>query len=103
VALAPQRADRQRIPSSALASRVQAAAPACARPLRRFPVHAAVRRRAKMASLEGLPGANERLVTFEGCDLNVAGSYDAAMAGCDYVLHTASPFYLNVECAGWGK
>jgi hypothetical protein len=50
-----------------------------------------------MAALERLPGAAERLVVFEGCDLNVKGSYDDAMVGCDYVMHTASPFYLNVE------
>jgi len=30
-------------------------------------------------------------------DLVAEGSYDNAVAGCEYVLHTASPFVLNVK------
>jgi hypothetical protein len=34
---------------------------------------------------------------FEGCDLTRPGSFDAAVAGCDYVIHMASPFKLGVR------
>jgi nucleoside-diphosphate-sugar epimerase len=61
-------------------------------------VHAAVRSRAKAAHLEMLPGARDRLFVFERCDLTVPGSFDAAVAGCDCVMHTASPFSLGVRC-----
>jgi hypothetical protein len=65
-------------------------------------VHAAVRSRSKAAHLEALPGARERLVFFERCDLTAPGSFDAAVEGCDYVMHTASPFMLGVRCGGRG-
>jgi nucleoside-diphosphate-sugar epimerase len=42
-----------------------------------------------------LPGASERL-TFFSADLVKAGSFDEAVAGCDYVIHVASPFVVNV-------
>jgi putative NADH-flavin reductase len=42
-----------------------------------------------------LPGASERL-TFFSADLLKAGSFDEAVAGCDYVIHAASPFIINV-------
>jgi len=41
-------------------------------------------------------GATERLRFFGG-DLNVDGSFDEAIDGCDYVLHTASPYVLTAE------
>ena len=69
-------------------------------------VHAAVRCAAKAAHLRQLlpatgaaAGPGGRLVLFEGCDLLAPGSFDAAVAGCDYVIHMASPFALNVGCA----
>jgi hypothetical protein len=60
-------------------------------------VHAAVRSAHKLGPLTRLPGAAERLKVFEGCDLTVPGSFDAAVQGCDCVMHTASPFALNVK------
>lgn len=62
-------------------------------------VHAAVRSSGKASHLRSLPGAAGRLRFFEGCDLTVPGSFDAAVAGCDYVMHMASPFTLNVNPA----
>ena len=61
-------------------------------------VHATVRNpaaTAKVAHLLALPGAPERLKLFKA-DLNAAGSFDAAVAGCRYVFHTASPFITKV-------
>ncbi|KAI8463097.1 MAG: heme peroxidase-related protein [Monoraphidium minutum] len=61
-------------------------------------VHAAVRSSARAAHLRALPGAGGgRLRFFEGCDLTAPGSYDAAMADCDFVMHHASPFTLGVK------
>lgn len=59
-----------------------------------YTVHGTVRsleNREKVAHLESLPFAATRLKLFEA-DLLVDGSFDAAVAGCDAVLHTASPF-----------
>eukprot|EP00750_Incisomonas_marina_P015893 INCI18784.1.p1 GENE.INCI18784.1~~INCI18784.1.p1 ORF type:complete len:267 (-),score=41.73 INCI18784.1:682-1482(-) len=59
-----------------------------------YTVHGTVRsleNREKVAHLEALPFAATRLKLFEA-DLLVDGSFDAAVAGCDAVLHTASPF-----------
>jgi nucleoside-diphosphate-sugar epimerase len=49
--------------------------------------------RERLCSL--VPGAEEsgQLTLFGGCDLLVNGSFDTAIAGCDTVLHTASPFF----------
>ncbi len=58
-------------------------------------VHAAVRTRSKAAFLEKLPGADKHLRIFEGCDLLFEGCFDAAVAGCSAVVHTASPFMLG--------
>jgi 3-beta hydroxysteroid dehydrogenase/isomerase family len=46
--------------------------------------------------LTSLPGAVERL---ELCpaDLLTAGSFDTAVTGCNTVIHTASPFVLDVK------
>ncbi|NTV98997.1 MAG: SDR family oxidoreductase [Chlorobiaceae bacterium] len=45
--------------------------------------------------LLSLPGAAERL-ELVNADLLAKGSFDAAVAGCEYVIHTASPFEFNV-------
>lgn len=45
--------------------------------------------------LYSLPGASERLKLFEA-DLVKPGSFLEAFQGCDYVLHTASPFKASV-------
>jgi len=49
-----------------------------------------------LAHLRSLPGAKERLELFEA-DLVKPGSFDEAVAGCEYVLHTASPYVLTVK------
>jgi dihydroflavonol-4-reductase len=46
--------------------------------------------------LLALPGAAERLELVRA-DLLAAGSYDQAVEGCDYVMHTASPYEINVK------
>ena len=46
--------------------------------------------------LLGLPGASERLELVEA-DLLSNGAYDRAIEGCDYVMHTASPYQINVK------
>ncbi len=63
-----------------------------------YTVHATVRDPAKASSVahllklaEGAPG---QLKLFQA-DLLQPASFDAAMAGCEYVLHTASPFVLE--------
>lgn len=56
---------------------------------------------ALVGPLKALPGAAQRLRLFRA-DLMEAGSFDEAVAGCDYVLHTASPFVINVRAGGVG-
>ncbi len=46
--------------------------------------------------LLSLPGATERLELIEA-DLLSSGAYDRAVEGCEYVMHTASPYQLNVK------
>lgn len=48
-----------------------------------------------VAHLTQLQGADERLKLF-AADLTLPGSFMQAMAGCKYVIHTASPYAL--EC-----
>jgi len=48
-----------------------------------------------VAPLRALPGAGERLELVEA-DLLADGSFDRAAAGCACVMHTASPYVLNV-------
>ena len=55
-----------------------------------------LRRREKYTFLTQLPGAADRLQLVEA-DLLTPGSYDTAVAGCDVVLHTASPYVINVK------
>jgi len=45
--------------------------------------------------LTELPGADERLELVTASLLD-EGSYDPAVAGCDYVMHTASPYQVTV-------
>jgi dihydroflavonol-4-reductase len=52
-------------------------------------------RKTDLAFLTRLPGAAERLELAEG-DLLDAKSWDAAVAGCEYVVHTASPYRIDV-------
>jgi len=46
--------------------------------------------------LEALPGAEENLKLFAASLLD-EGSFDEALAGCQVVLHTASPYVLTVN------
>jgi dihydroflavonol-4-reductase len=46
--------------------------------------------------LTALPGAAERL-ELVAADLLEPASFDAAVAGCAYVMHTASPYVLDVK------
>ncbi len=50
----------------------------------------------KYAYLTSLPSADERL-TLLPANLLVEGSFDDAVDGCDYVLHTASPYVVTVK------
>lgn len=53
-------------------------------------------RKADLRFLTSLPGAAERLGLVYGDLLDPKG-WDAAVAGCDYVVHTASPYQLDVR------
>ena len=46
--------------------------------------------------LMSLPGAQDRLELVEA-NLLDSGSLDAAVAGCEYVMHIASPYIMDVE------
>ena len=46
--------------------------------------------------LTSLPGAAGRLELVQA-ELLTEGSYDEAIAGCEYVIHTASPYVLDVK------
>lgn len=50
----------------------------------------------KSEHLTSLPGANEQLELVEA-QLLEEGSYDNAVSGCDAVIHTASPYVVNVK------
>src|SRR5262245_4443792 len=47
-----------------------------------------------LAPVRALAGAAERLELVEA-DLVADGSFDSAAAGCEYVMHTASPYVLD--------
>jgi uncharacterized protein YbjT (DUF2867 family) len=49
--------------------------------------------------LLAMPGADEQLKLFSA-DLMQPGAYDEAVRGCDVVIHTASPYTLNVPKGG---
>lgn len=58
-------------------------------------VHATARSKARAAFLQDLTqGTDGKLEVFEA-DLLSPGSFDAAMAGCELVMHTASPFVIT--------
>lgn len=50
----------------------------------------------EQAHLRALAGAAERL-SFVEADLCAQGAFDAAVDGCEYVMHTASPYSLDTK------
>eukprot|EP00050_Salpingoeca_kvevrii_P020682 m.101467 g.101467 ORF g.101467 m.101467 type:complete len:335 (+) comp8968_c0_seq2:66-1070(+) len=60
-----------------------------------YVVHGTVRNCETASFLRDLEGAAERLKLFEA-DLLQDGAFDEALAGCTYVLHTASPFQRKI-------
>lgn len=65
-----------------------------------FTVHAAVRdpsNKEKLKYLDRAAEANPGQIVYFESDLLEEGSYDEAMADCEVVFHTASPFTLEVE------
>ena len=50
----------------------------------------------KYEYLTSLLGAPERLELMQA-ELLTEGSYDEAIAGCEYIMHTASPYVLDVK------
>jgi nucleoside-diphosphate-sugar epimerase len=52
---------------------------------------------AKAAHLLALPGASELLTLFDGGDLSATGSFDAAFAEADAVVHTAAAVVLGKD------
>ena len=50
----------------------------------------------KYGFLTELPGASERLELVTA-NLNEPDSFGPAVAGCEYVLHTASPYVIDVK------
>ncbi len=50
----------------------------------------------KYRYLTALPGAQERLELI-AAELLTEGSYDTATKGCEYVMHTASPYAISVQ------
>lgn len=63
-------------------------------------VHAAVRNpndAARLAHLEAMAQAGPGTIRFFAADLLQPGSYAQAMAGCEVVFHTASPFTTQVK------
>ena len=48
----------------------------------------------KVGFLKAMPGADERLKLFKVTNLLDAGAYDESIAGCEVVLHVASPFFM---------
>src|SRR5258708_3797583 len=50
----------------------------------------------ELAALRALPGAADRLELVEA-DLLAAGAFDRAAAGCEHVMHTASPYVLDAK------
>lgn len=60
-----------------------------------YTVHGTCRSRSAASHLQQLPGAKKQLKLFHA-DLLEDGSFDEAMQGCSYVLHTASPYMVDV-------
>lgn len=66
-----------------------------------YTVHGTVRNlkdAKKYDHLTKLPNAAQNLKLFEA-SLTNDGDFDAAVAGCDIVMHTASPYALDVKDA----
>lgn len=61
-------------------------------------VHGTVRKNVpeKLSHLTSLTEHTGTLNVFEA-DLNAPGSFDEAVDGCDYAIHVASPYALNVD------
>jgi cinnamoyl-CoA reductase len=57
-------------------------------------VRATTRSMEKALFLNRFDGAQERLKIYDGCDFNVAGSFDKAIEGSGAVIHCASPFFM---------
>jgi hypothetical protein len=57
---------------------------------------------AAVRHLLAMPGADEQLRLFSA-DLMQPGSFDEAVKGCDVVIHTASPYQLNVPKGEAGR
>ena len=59
-------------------------------------VHAPVRSldEENIGFLKAMPGADERLKLFKVTDLMDPGAYDESIAGCEVLLHVASPFFM---------
>ena len=55
-----------------------------------------IRKTEDLAILRGLPGAGERLELVES-DLLTPHSFDEPARGCDGIIHTASPYVLDVK------
>jgi len=53
-------------------------------------------RERELTGIRTLAGAAERL-ELVGADLNAAGAFDRPAAGCEYAIHTASPYALTVN------
>ena len=63
----------------------------------KYKVNGTVRNPSNAATVEhlwSLPGAKDNLTLFPA-DLMQVGSYDAAIKGCDAVIHTASPVFAS--------
>lgn len=51
---------------------------------------------ARLQHISSLPGAEELFQPFEA-DLLKPGSFDNALAGCQFALHVASPYFMNAR------
>jgi len=63
-------------------------------------VHAAVRdpgKKEKVAHLDEMAAKSAGSIKYFKADLLTEGAYEAAMAGCELVYHTASPFILKYD------
>lgn len=63
-------------------------------------VHATVRdpsKTEKLSHLNAVAAGSPGTIRYFAADLEKAGSFDEAMAGCELVIHTASPFAMRVK------
>jgi len=63
-----------------------------------YKIHATVRSLKESSKFKYLQDLDKdsKMILFEA-NLNQDGSFDDAITGCDYILHTASPYALNVK------